>query len=80
MTPAGPRKVAARTAALAGLGLLLAACSSGADPAAYPEDDIEVIVPFSAGGPTDTVTRMIAEPMSQDLGVQLVIQNVEERR
>jgi tripartite-type tricarboxylate transporter receptor subunit TctC len=79
MNPAGPRKVAARIGALAGLGLVLAACSSGGggDPAAYPEDDIEVIVPFSAGGPTDTVTRMVAEPMSEDLGVQLVVQNVD---
>lgn len=77
MTPAGPRKTAAYLGALAGLGLILAACSSGSDPAAYPEDDIQVIVPFSAGGPTDTVTRMIAEPMSQDLGVQLVVQNVD---
>lgn len=77
MTPAGPRKTAAYTGALAGLGLILAACSSGADPAAYPEDDIDVIVPFSAGGPTDTVTRMVAEPMSEELGVQLVVQNVD---
>jgi tripartite-type tricarboxylate transporter receptor subunit TctC len=77
MTPAGPRKAAAFSAALAGLSLILAACSSGADPADYPEDDINVIVPFSAGGPTDTVTRMVAEPMSEDLGVQLIVQNVD---
>jgi tripartite-type tricarboxylate transporter receptor subunit TctC len=81
MTPTGPRKVAAYIGALTGFGLILAACSSGggggADPAEYPEDNIEVIVPFSAGGPTDTVTRMVAEPMSQDLGVQIVVQNVD---
>jgi tripartite-type tricarboxylate transporter receptor subunit TctC len=77
MTLAVTRKVAASSAALAGLSLVLAACSSGTDPADYPEDDIDVIVPFSAGGPTDTVTRMIAEPMSEDLGVQLVVQNVD---
>src|SRR5215218_2866581 len=33
--------------------------------------------PFSAGGPTDTVTRLIAEPMSKKLGTQIVVQNVE---
>lgn len=82
MTPAAPRrhrKAAAYLGALAGLSLALAACSSGggSDPAAYPEDDIEVIVPFSAGGPTDTVTRMVAEPMAEELGVQLVVQNVD---
>jgi tripartite-type tricarboxylate transporter receptor subunit TctC len=35
-----------------------------------------MIVPFSAGGPTDTVARLIAEPMSAALGQQVVVQNV----
>jgi tripartite-type tricarboxylate transporter receptor subunit TctC len=65
-------------AALAPLSLLAAACGGGdGDPAAFPEDNIEIIVPFAAGGPTDTVTRMIAEPMAEELGVQIVVQNVE---
>jgi tripartite-type tricarboxylate transporter receptor subunit TctC len=42
----------------------------------YPNKPITFVVPFSAGGPTDTVTRLIAEPMSQTLGQQIVIQNV----
>jgi tripartite-type tricarboxylate transporter receptor subunit TctC len=46
----------------------------GAD---YPKGPITFIVPFSAGGPTDTVTRLIAEPMSKELGAQIVVQNVE---
>ncbi|MBA2770242.1 MAG: tripartite tricarboxylate transporter substrate binding protein BugD [Sporichthyaceae bacterium] len=57
---------------------MAAACSGGGgDPADFPDDNIEVIVPFSAGGPTDTVTRMIAEPMAEELGVQVVVQNIE---
>jgi tripartite-type tricarboxylate transporter receptor subunit TctC len=36
-----------------------------------------MVVPFSAGGPTDTVTRLIADPMSKKLGAQIVVQNVE---
>ena len=54
-------------AALAVLAVTsLAACGGGdADPAAYPEDDITFVVPFAAGGPTDTVTRLIAEPMAR---------------
>ena len=49
----------------------LAACGGGeADPAAFPDDDITFVVPFSAGGPTDTVTRMIAEPMAAKLGAE----------
>lgn len=35
-----------------------------------------MVVPFAAGGPTDTVTRLIAEPMSKSLGQQIVVQNV----
>jgi tripartite-type tricarboxylate transporter receptor subunit TctC len=42
----------------------------------YPERAITIVVPFSAGGPTDTVTRLIAEPMSKSLGQQIIIQNV----
>ncbi|MEK8104404.1 tripartite tricarboxylate transporter substrate-binding protein [Micromonospora sp. M12] len=34
-------------------------------------------MPFSAGGPTDTVTRLIAEPMATQLGGKIVVRNVE---
>jgi tripartite-type tricarboxylate transporter receptor subunit TctC len=42
----------------------------------YPTRPITVVVPFSAGGPTDTVTRLISEVMSKDLGQQVVVENV----
>jgi tripartite-type tricarboxylate transporter receptor subunit TctC len=42
----------------------------------YPERTITVVVPFAAGGPTDTVTRLVAEAMSRDLGQQIVVENV----
>ena len=42
----------------------------------YPTDTITVIVPFSAGGPTDTVTRLVAESMSKTLGQQIIVENV----
>ena len=66
-------------ATLACLSLLtLAACGGGeADPADYPDDDITLVVPFAAGGPTDTVTRLIAEPMAEELGAEIIVQNVE---
>jgi tripartite-type tricarboxylate transporter receptor subunit TctC len=44
--------------------------------AEYPERAITMIVPFTAGGPTDTVTRLVAESMSKDLGQQVVVENV----
>jgi tripartite-type tricarboxylate transporter receptor subunit TctC len=35
-----------------------------------------MVVPFSAGGPTDTVARLVAEAMSNDLGQQVIVENV----
>ena len=42
----------------------------------YPAQPITIVVPFSAGGPTDTVTRLVAQAMSEDLGQQVVVENV----
>ncbi len=54
----------------------LSLVASAALAQAYPDRPITVIVPFSAGGPTDTVTRLVAEPMGRELGQQVVVQNV----
>ena len=43
---------------------------------AYPIKPITMIVPFAAGGPTDTVARTIGAVMSKSLGQQIVIENV----
>lgn len=56
--------------------LLAFALSGTAFAQEYPTKPITVVVPFSAGGPTDTVARLVAEAMSQDLGQQVVVQNV----
>jgi tripartite-type tricarboxylate transporter receptor subunit TctC len=42
----------------------------------YPTRPITIIVPFAAGGPTDVVTRLVAEPMSKTLGQPVIIENV----
>jgi len=76
-------RAAARMIAAIGVLSLIAACSDnggaggGGDAVNYPDQNITFVVPFSAGGPTDTVTRMIAEPMAKKLGAQIVVQNVE---
>jgi tripartite-type tricarboxylate transporter receptor subunit TctC len=41
----------------------------------YPSKPITIIVPFSAGGPTDTLARILAEPMRASLGQPVVIDN-----
>ncbi|MGD9740288.1 MAG: tripartite tricarboxylate transporter substrate-binding protein [Bauldia sp.] len=42
----------------------------------YPSRSITLIVPFAAGGPTDTVARLIADAMGRDLGQQILVENV----
>ena len=56
-------------AGAATLGLMGAA-------AAFPTKPITVIVPFAAGGPTDTVARVVGEHMSRTLGQPVLIENV----
>ncbi|PZW45841.1 tripartite-type tricarboxylate transporter receptor subunit TctC [Humitalea rosea] len=59
--------------------LTVAAMALIALPAAaqtYPNRPITIVVPFAAGGPTDTVTRLVAEAMSRDMGQSVVVENV----
>jgi tripartite-type tricarboxylate transporter receptor subunit TctC len=42
----------------------------------YPTKVITVIVPFTAGGPTDTVARLLGVPMSKALNTQVIVENV----
>ncbi|NGM87972.1 tripartite tricarboxylate transporter substrate binding protein BugD [Parapusillimonas sp. SGNA-6] len=43
--------------------------------AAYPEHALTWIVPFSAGGPTDSMARNIANRLSQEIGQSIVVEN-----
>ena len=43
---------------------------------AYPSKSISIVVPYPAGGPTDTLTRILAEAMQRSLGQSLLIDNV----
>ena len=42
----------------------------------YPTRPITMVVPFAAGGPTDTVARIIGERMGRALGQNIIIENV----
>lgn len=66
MTPTTTRRLALALGAL--LGLPLAA-------AAYPDKPIEWVVPYPAGGGSDVVARVLAEPMGKSLGTTIVVSN-----
>ena len=42
----------------------------------WPTKSISLVVPFAAGGPTDSIARLIAVPMGQSLGQTVVVENV----
>jgi len=59
--------------------VVLAACAlgvGGAHAQSYPSRTITIIVPFPAGGSTDTVARIMAEGMQSILGQPVEIDNV----
>jgi tripartite-type tricarboxylate transporter receptor subunit TctC len=50
--------------------------AAGARAEVYPSRPVTVIVPFAAGGPTDSLMRVLAEPMRASLGQPLIIENI----
>ncbi|HKA73050.1 MAG TPA: tripartite tricarboxylate transporter substrate-binding protein [Xanthobacteraceae bacterium] len=42
----------------------------------YPSRPITIIVPFPAGGPTDTLARILGDRMKDSLGQSLIVENV----
>ncbi|MGO4280908.1 Bug family tripartite tricarboxylate transporter substrate binding protein [Cupriavidus sp. RAF20_2] len=63
---------AARMAAILIAGL---AIGQGASAAEWPTKPIKVIVPYTPGGSTDTVSRVVFERVSQTLGQPIIIEN-----
>ena len=63
------------------LTLRLALClaflfASQAGAQQYPTKVITLMVPFAAGGPTDTVARLVAKAMGDSLKQQIIVENV----
>jgi tripartite-type tricarboxylate transporter receptor subunit TctC len=53
----------------------LALTSGLAAAQTYPEKSIKFLVPWPAGGATDQVARILAQPLSQALGVPVIVEN-----
>jgi tripartite-type tricarboxylate transporter receptor subunit TctC len=43
--------------------------------AAYPSKPITIVVPYAAGGPTDSIARILAERMRVSLGQTVIVEN-----
>jgi tripartite-type tricarboxylate transporter receptor subunit TctC len=58
-------------------GAILVSLSIGAAPSQeWPTRPVTMVVPFAAGGPADTVGRILAPGLSELLGQQVIIENV----
>lgn len=66
-------------AALIAACLLLAGCGASGgsgDAEAYPTEEIRLLVPYVAGGPTDIAARSLGRFMEQDLGQPVLVENL----
>jgi len=61
---------------VAALACTVPASIGRADAQGYPSHPITMVVPFAAGGPVDTVARILSEPMRLALGQSIIIENV----
>ena len=63
-----------RTALAAFIALLISGGNALADN--FPSHPITIVVPFSAGGPSDAMARILAERMKTTLGEAILVENV----
>src|SRR4051812_43612670 len=69
----GPTKMnAARRFMIAACALL----ALSAQAQSFPSKPVTLVVPFTAGGPTDTIARIFAERLSRSLGQPVIVENV----
>jgi tripartite-type tricarboxylate transporter receptor subunit TctC len=54
----------------------LPALARGAAAQGYPDRPVRFVVPYAAGGPTDVITRLIAQKLSDRTGKQFFVENI----
>jgi tripartite-type tricarboxylate transporter receptor subunit TctC len=59
----------------AALGIAVAAFTGGAFAQNYPTRPVQVVVPYSAGGSIDIMTRAVAQALTKDMGQNFVVDN-----
>jgi tripartite-type tricarboxylate transporter receptor subunit TctC len=65
-----------KTIAIAATIVVAVAGIGGAQAQPYPSHPITIIVPFPAGGPTDTLARILSERMRVSLGQPVIVETV----
>src|SRR3954468_8338251 len=65
-----------RTQDIAVLLAVMLGGMTGVRAETYPSKPITLIVPFPAGGPTDTIARIMSEHMSKTLGQSILVETV----
>jgi tripartite-type tricarboxylate transporter receptor subunit TctC len=68
-----PRRLLPRY--LGALALTVAACGALPAQEAWPSRPIKLVVPLTAGGGVDTMARLTAQHLSDQLGQQVVVEN-----
>src|SRR5262245_59646381 len=57
------------------IGLVISAAATVASAQQYPTHAVNMIVSYAAGGPTDTVARVVAQAMGKPLGQSVIVEN-----
>jgi tripartite-type tricarboxylate transporter receptor subunit TctC len=77
MGPAGMRGERRTAGAAAILAIIIQiALAGGAAAQSYPTRSLTMVVPYPAGGPTDTVARIMGDPLKAALGQSVIVENV----
>ena len=63
-----------KTLAIAFVASAMMVQAAGAED--YPTRPVTIIVPFAAGGPSDAITRLVADRLGNQLGQRFIIQNI----
>src|SRR5512146_2362915 len=76
MLPLAPRVPTTHAPMLVRVAAILAALLSlSAHADNWPSKPVKMVVPFPAGGPTDVMTRVVAEKLSTALGQSVIVDN-----
>ena len=61
---------------LASAAVVVHAAPEFASAQSYPDRPVRMIVPYAPGGPTDVITRLLAQKLAEQLGKQFFVENV----